>query len=42
MNYRCRVAILGNISQYVAQSRGFRDFVYDTNNGNQLWFASHL
>nr|BBH87866.1 hypothetical protein KTC_26170 [Thermosporothrix sp. COM3] len=41
-NYRFRVAILGDISPYVAQSRSFRDFVYEANKGHQLWFVTDL
>jgi hypothetical protein len=40
--YRRRFVILGNISQHVAQSRAFRDFVYEANRGNQVWFVANL
>ena len=38
VNYRRRLVILGDISQYVAQSRSFKDFVYEANYGTQIWF----
>ena len=37
--YRVRVAILGDISHYVAQSKSLRDFVHECNRGNQCWFV---
>jgi hypothetical protein len=42
VTYRRRIVILGNISQYVAQSRSFRDFVYEANKGNEVWFVTNL
>ena len=41
VTYR-RLVILGDISGYVAQSRAFRDFVYEANRGNQVWFMTTL
>ena len=41
VNYRRRLVILGDISEYVADSRAFRDFVYEANRGNQIWFISN-
>ncbi|MGP4013087.1 DUF4180 domain-containing protein [Streptomyces sp. 4N124] len=38
--YRLRLAVVGDISQHVADSRALRDFVYESNLGNQLWFLS--
>ena len=40
--YRRRLVILGDISQYVTQSRALRDFVYETNRGDQIWFLTNL
>jgi hypothetical protein len=40
--YRRRLVILGDISGSVAQSRALRDFVYETNRGNQVWFLATL
>jgi hypothetical protein len=37
--YKFRVAIVGDISRYVAESKSFRDFVYESNRGNQCWFV---
>jgi hypothetical protein len=31
------LVIIGDISQYVAASRAFRDFVYEANLGSQVW-----
>lgn len=38
VNYRLRLAIVGDISRYTAVSSALRDFVYETNRGRQLWF----
>lgn len=37
--YRVRVAILGDISRHVAESKSLRDFVYELNRRNQCWFV---
>lgn len=37
--YKVRVAILGDISRHVAESKSLRDFVYELNRGNQCWFV---
>jgi len=42
VNYRIRVAILGDISGYLAESTSLRDFVLEANRGNQLWFVASL
>lgn len=42
VTYRRRLVILGDISEYVAGSRALRDFVYETNRGNQVWFVTDL
>lgn len=42
VTYRRRIVILGDVSQYVAQSRTFRDFVYEANKGNEVWFVTNL
>jgi len=42
VNYRLRVAILGDISGYVSESTSLRDFVYEANRGNQIWFVASL
>lgn len=38
VTYRRRLVILGDVSGYIAQSRAFKDFVYETNRGNEVWF----
>jgi len=38
---RC-VAVIGDISMYVAESLAFRDFVNELNRGNQIWFCPNL
>lgn len=40
--YRRRLVILGDFSHYEANSRAFKDFVYETNRGNQVWFLPSL
>ncbi len=40
--YRVRVAILGDISRHVAESKSLRDFVREANRGNQYWFVADL
>jgi hypothetical protein len=42
VTYRRRLVILGDISQYVAGSRAFRDFVSEANRGHQVWFVTNL
>jgi Domain of unknown function (DUF4180) len=36
VNYRLRLAIVGDISQHLAGSEALCDFVAETNRGNQL------
>jgi hypothetical protein len=38
VNYRVRLAILGDISTHVENSRALRSFVYESNQGTHLWF----
>ncbi len=38
--YGFRVAVIGDISEYVAASAALRDFVYESNRGRQLWFVA--
>jgi hypothetical protein len=40
VTYQLRVAILGDISRYVARSETFAGFVAETNRGRQLWFTA--
>ena len=41
-NYKVRLAIVGDISQQIAQSKALHDFVYEANRGNQLWFVKEM
>jgi hypothetical protein len=40
--YKLRVAIVGDISRYIAQSESLRDFVYECNRGSEIWFVANL
>ena len=40
VNYRVRVAILGDISEHVAASEALRDFVWESNRGEHVWFLA--
>lgn len=40
VNYRLRLAIVGDVSEHVAGSDALRDFVYEANRGRQLWFVA--
>ena len=42
VTYRIRLVILGDISQYEAQSKSFKDFVYEANRCNQVWFITNI
>lgn len=38
VNYRMRLAILGDISGHVAASDALRDFIWESNRGLHVWF----
>ena len=38
VTYRLRLAVVGDISAQLADSRALRDYVAETNRGNQVWF----
>ncbi|MFC7484314.1 DUF4180 domain-containing protein [Luedemannella flava] len=40
VNYRLRLVVVGDISDYVARSDALRDFVFEANRGRQLWFVA--
>ena len=40
--YRRRVAIVGDISGYLAQSASLRAFVLEANRGRDIWFVNSL
>jgi hypothetical protein len=42
VQYRRHLIILGDISGFVAESRAFRDFVYEANRGTEVWFLADL
>jgi Domain of unknown function (DUF4180) len=42
VTYRRHLVILGDLSRYVAQSSAFRDFVYEANQGKDVWFITNL
>jgi hypothetical protein len=39
VNYGYRLAVVGDISAYVAESSALRDFVYESNRGKHVAFA---
>jgi hypothetical protein len=38
VTYKIPLAIVGDISRYVAASRALHDFVYESNRGDYVWF----
>ena len=42
VNYRIRLAIVGDISPQCAQSKALRDFVHESNQGQALWFVRDI
>jgi len=42
VTYRLRLAIVGDISALIADSRALRDFVFESNQGNHVWFVTDL
>ena len=38
VNYRVQLAIIGDITAYVAASDALRDFVWESNRGTHVWF----
>ena len=39
VNYRLRLAVLGDIAEHVEASAALRDFVWDSNLGEHVWFV---
>lgn len=39
VNYRLKVAIIGDVSGAMAASKAFNDFVVESNRGEMVWFA---
>jgi hypothetical protein len=42
VNYGLHVAIVGDVSAWVAASDALRDFVREANRGGQVWFVADL
>jgi hypothetical protein len=42
VNYGMRIAILGDISPHLEESRALRAFVSESNRGNHIWFATTI
>lgn len=42
VNYRLRLAVVGDISAYVEASTALRDLVVESNRGNHVWFVRDL
>ena len=42
VTYRLRLAIIGDISPWTAGSKALRDFVFESNRGNHVWFVADL
>lgn len=42
VNYNLRLAIVGDISHWLADSKALRDFVYEANKGQSIWFVADI
>ena len=40
VNYRIRLVVLGDITEHAAASKAFRDYVYEANSGEGIWFVA--
>jgi hypothetical protein len=40
VNYRRRLAVVGDIGAYLGVSKAFYDFVRESNRGRQVWFVA--
>ena len=40
VNYRLRLAIVGDIAEHVEASPALRDYVWESNRGTQVWFVA--
>lgn len=38
VNYQLKLAVLGDIEEHLAASGAFRDFVWESNRGEHVWF----
>jgi hypothetical protein len=39
VNYRIRLVVLGDITEYEVESKAFRDYVHEANTGDHVWFV---
>jgi len=42
VNYRVKLAVIGDISGFVDRSTAMRDFVTEANRGRQVWFLPEM
>ena len=42
VNYRMRLAIVGDVSSEVARSDALRDFIVESNRGDTVWFVETM
>lgn len=42
VNYRLRLAILGDVSRHLSESSSLRAFVHEANEDRQVWFVADL
>jgi hypothetical protein len=40
VNYRVRLAVVGDLTRHLAGSTALRDFVHETNQGGHIWFLA--
>lgn len=40
VNYNLQLAVIGDINLYLAKSQALRDFVWESNRGNHVWFVT--
>lgn len=42
VNYQIGLVVVGDIAGYIEQSAALRDFVYEANRGQHVWFVPNL
>jgi hypothetical protein len=42
VNYRVRLAVVGDFAELASQSGPLRDFIYESNRGRDVWFMAGL
>src|SRR5690349_1061734 len=42
VNYRLQLAVIGDISEHLAASNAFRDWVREANGGRDIWFEPSM